>query len=191
MFACQLRVMEIKIVTTEVGAFGLIFGPGHWVKLNKKILNTWTFSTPWLGRGTLSLVCHGNSVHGNMAMDICILKNSIEQRILFNDEFFVRDLSEMVPMIVHLLPVSWRRWLSCCQYSHVTRTVYLLLCHDVGVWQSLLLSVSWHPWTCLRPWRTWVELPCLSLCWRRRTRSDSSGGCGVWEKRWTTSPIYS
>jgi len=39
-------------------------------------------------------------------MDICILKNSIEQRIFFNDEFFVRDLSEMVPMIVHLLPVS-------------------------------------------------------------------------------------
>ena len=26
--------------------------------------------------GTLSLVCRGNSVHSNMAMDICVLKNS-------------------------------------------------------------------------------------------------------------------
>ena len=29
MFARQLRVMEMKIVTTEAGTFGPIFSPGH------------------------------------------------------------------------------------------------------------------------------------------------------------------
>ena len=29
MFACQLRVMEMKIVTTEAGAVRTIFSPGH------------------------------------------------------------------------------------------------------------------------------------------------------------------
>ena len=28
-FACQFSVIEMKIVTTEAGAFGPIFGPGH------------------------------------------------------------------------------------------------------------------------------------------------------------------
>ena len=28
-FACQFSVMEMKIVTTEAGAFGPIFSPGH------------------------------------------------------------------------------------------------------------------------------------------------------------------
>ena len=28
-FTCQLRVMEMKIVTTEAGVVELIYGPGH------------------------------------------------------------------------------------------------------------------------------------------------------------------
>ena len=53
------------------------------------ILNTWQLSTPWYVSRTLSLVGRGNSVHGNMAIDICVLKTSHlnKQWILFKDEF--------------------------------------------------------------------------------------------------------
>ena len=63
------------------------------------ILNILKLSTPRRASGAMSLVCHGNSVLHNMAMDICGLLNSLNlTKGLFNDEFHrALYLTETIP----------------------------------------------------------------------------------------------
>ena len=92
----------------------------------------------------LSLVYRGNSVHGNMAMDICVLKNKHEFNNIFSfkDELYLRApyLSEMVTTDVsHQLIVLFVKETS---YSEISVYKYLLAIFSTPFFITMFIFLS-------------------------------------------------